>query len=148
MSALESIKVRRLDPDAQLPTRAHPTDAGLDLYVGPTWLSIRFEPGECWSVGTGIAVEIPPGYVGLVHPRSGLSRYGLIIPNAPGTIDAGYTGEIKVLLRNVGTEAQYVDQGQRIAQLVIQKVELPAVVEVEELEQTERGANGFGSTGA
>lgn len=136
----------RLDPDLPLPARAHPGDAGIDLY---STTDLELAPGRRQVVGTGIAVALPFGTVGLVHPRSGLAaRAGLSIVNAPGTIDAGYRGEIKVCLINLDPEAPIaISRGDRIAQLLVQKVELPEVVEVSELDDTERGGGGYGSSG-
>jgi dUTP pyrophosphatase len=136
----------RLDPRAVLPTRAHPGDAGLDLCaLDPMTL----EPGARASIATGIAVEIPDGMAGLVLPRSGLAaRHGISLVNAPGLIDSGYRGELAVLLLNTD-RAQSVElaAGDRIAQLVLVRVESPAVVEVEQLSDSERGVGGFGSSG-
>ena len=139
--------VRRLDPRALLPTRAYPGDAGLDLYALDDGL---LEPGERASVRTGIAVEIPDGQAGLVLPRSGLARrHGIALVNAPGLIDAGYRGELEVLLLNTDrTQPFSISSGDRIAQLVIVEVQTPAVVEVGELALSQRGAGGFGSSGA
>ncbi len=141
-----TLKVRRLDGRAQLPTRAYPGDAGLDLYALEDAV---LEPGERASVRTGIAVEIAEGEAGLVLPRSGLAaRHGISLVNAPGLIDAGYRGEIRVLLLNTDPSAPFeVAAGDRIAQLVLVKVQTPAVVEVEDLAVSERGAGGFGSSG-
>ena len=141
-----TLKVRRLDGRARLPTRAYPGDAGLDLYALQNGV---LEPGERASIRTGIAVEIPDGEAGLVLPRSGLAaRHGIALVNAPGLIDAGYRGEIRVLLLNTDRDAAFmIGAGDRIAQLVLVRVQTPAVVEVEELEVSERGAGGFGSTG-
>ncbi len=141
-----TLKVRRLDGRAQLPTRAYPGDAGLDLYALEDAV---LEPGERASVRTGIAVEIAEGEAGLVLPRSGLAaRHGIALVNAPGLIDAGYRGEIRVLLLNTDPSAPFeVAAGDRIAQLVLVKVQTPAVVEVEDLAVSERGAGGFGSSG-
>ena len=141
-----TLKVQRLHPDAILPTRAHDTDAGLDLYadeqVGIPVLGRNL-------VGTGIAVAIPPGHVGYITPRSGLAfSSGITVLNAPGTVDAGYTGEVKVNLVNHGQAPYVVTPGQRIAQLVIHPITLPTVEEVTELPDTARGANGHGSSGA
>ena len=141
-----TLRVRRLDPRATLPTRAYPGDAGLDLYaLEPAVLA----PGERASVRTGIAVEIPDGEAGLVLPRSGLAaRHGVALVNAPGLIDAGYRGEIRVLLLNTDRAAPFaLGAGDRIAQLVLVTVQTPAVEEVEELQVSERGAGGFGSSG-
>jgi dUTP pyrophosphatase len=141
-----TLKVRRLDPRARLPTRAYPGDAGLDLYALE---DSALEPGERASVRTGIAVEIPEGEAGLVLPRSGLAaRHGIALVNAPGLIDSGYRGEIVVLLLNTDRSVRFeLAAGDRIAQLVLIRVQTPAVLEVEELEMSERGAGGFGSSG-
>ena len=141
-----NLKVRRLDARARLPTRAHPGDAGLDLYALEDGV---LGPGERASVRTGIAVEIADGQAGLVLPRSGLAaRHGIALVNAPGLIDAGYRGEIRVLLLNTDRDAPFtIAAGDRIAQLVLVRVETPAVVEVQELALSERGAGGFGSSG-
>lgn len=141
--------VARLDPDVPLPARSHDIDAGIDLCSAE---DVVLEPGRRHLTGTGIAVRIPAGYVGLLHPRSGLAhRAGLSMVNAPGTIDAGYTGEIKVNLVNLDpTESIRISRGDRIAQLLVQRVELWPVREVasvEELGESERGDGGFGSTG-
>lgn len=140
------MRVARLDPRARLPTRAYDRDAGLDLYaLEPR----RLAPGGRGSVRTGIAVEIPLGQAGLVLPRSGLAdRHGIALVNAPGLIDAGYRGELRVLLLNTDpVEPFEVAAGDRIAQLVLVRVEAPELEEVERLEDTERGAGGFGSSG-
>ena len=136
----------RLDAEAQLPNRAHPGDAGLDLHAVEAAV---LEPGERASIGTGIAVEIPTGYAGLVLPRSGLAaRHGISVVNAPGLIDAGYRGEVRVLLLNTDPREPFgVVPGARIAQLVVIAVELAVAVDVESLEASERGAGGFGSSG-
>lgn len=137
----------RLDQRAVLPTRAHDGDAGLDLHaLEPAVLA----PGERASVGTGIAVEIPPGQAGLVLPRSGLAaRHGISVVNAPGLIDSGYRGELRVLLLNTDREQPcQIAAGDRIAQLVLVRVELPTPVEVESLSDSPRGAGGFGSSGS
>lgn len=143
---MRELRVRRLDPAAQLPTRAYDGDAGLDLYaLEPATL----EPGGRASVRTGIAIEVPEGHAGLVLPRSGLAaRHGVTLVNAPGLIDAGYRGELKVLLLNTDRDAPFsVAAGERIAQLVLTRVELAEITEVEELALSERGAGGFGSSG-
>ncbi|HEY2438775.1 MAG TPA: dUTP diphosphatase [Solirubrobacteraceae bacterium] len=140
------LRVMRLDAEAQLPSRAHPGDAGLDLHAVEAAV---LEPGERASIGTGIAVEIPTGNAGLVLPRSGLAaRHGVSVVNAPGLIDAGYRGEVRVLLLNTDPcEPFEVVPGARIAQLVVIAVELAVAVDVESLEASERGAGGFGSSG-
>ena len=143
---MSQLGVRRLHPNARLPTRAYDGDAGLDLHAAE---ELELGPGERASVRTGIAVEIPGGQAGLVLPRSGLAaRHGITLVNAPGLIDAGYRGEIQVLLLNTDTRATFsVSPGDRIAQLVLVRVESPEVAEVPELAASERGAGGFGSSG-
>ena len=134
-----------LDDGAIAPTRAHDTDAGLDLY---SLQSATIPPGGRELISTGVHVSIPPGYVGMICPRSGLAhKHGLTVLNAPGIIDAGYTGEIKVNLHNTDCMAQYVDIGDRIAQLVITPIPDAHLVQVDSLDTTERGDNGHGSTG-
>lgn len=141
-----SLRVRRLDARARLPTRAYPGDGGLDLYALEEGV---LAPGERASIGTGIAVEIPDGQAGLVLPRSGLAtRHGIALVNAPGLIDSGYRGEIRVLLLNTDRDTPFrVCMGERIAQLLLVRIEAPDVVEVEDLALSERGAGGFGSSG-
>ncbi|KSU66940.1 MULTISPECIES: dUTP diphosphatase [Micrococcaceae] len=141
-----SISIKMLDSDLPVPNYAHPSDAGADLHARE---GLVLEPGERALVRTGIALAIPHGYVGLVHPRSGLAtKHGITVVNAPGTVDAGYRGEIMVTLLNTDkAEAFTINRGDRIAQLVIQKVEQAQFIEVESLEETARGAGGFGSTG-
>ena len=141
------LRVRRLHPDARLPHRAHAGDAGHDLYALEP---VELAPGERAMVRTGVAVELPPGHAGWVVPRSGLAhRHGLALVNAPGLVDAGYRGELRVLLLNTDRAAPArLAAGDRIAQLVVMAVAGPEVVEVDELGGTDRGAGGFGSTGA
>jgi dUTP pyrophosphatase len=140
------VQVTRLDPAAALPGYAHPGDAGADL---STMVDLLLEPGERALVPTGLAIALPPGYVGLVHPRSGLAaEHGLSIVNAPGTVDAGYRGEVKVLLVNLDPRTPLrLARGDRIAQLVVQQVERARFVEVARLPGSDRGAGGYGSTG-
>ena len=140
------VQVVRLDPDLPLPTYAHPGDAGADLL---TSVDVSLAPGERCLVPTGIALAVPEGYVALVHPRSGLAaRHGLSIVNTPGTIDAGYRGEVKVLLINHDpVESVTLRRGDRIAQLVVQRFERARFVEVGVLPESIRGAGGYGSTG-
>jgi dUTP pyrophosphatase len=142
-----TLRIARLDERARLPTRAHNGDAGLDLYA---LQDAMLQPGERASVPTGIAVEIPPGQAGLVLPRSGLAdRHGISVVNAPGLIDAGYRGEVRVLLLNTDREHPFeITAGARIAQLVLVRVELLTPIEVDVLGDTERGAGGFGSSGS
>lgn len=140
-----NIAVRLLRPEARLPRRAHPGDAGADLHAAEP---IVIPPGERRDVSTGLALAIPAGYAGFVHARSGLAfRYGIMITNAPGLIDSGYRGEVRVSLFNSGSEPFAIEVGDRIAQLVIQSVELSGYEEAPTLDDTERGAGGFGSTG-
>jgi len=140
------LRVAKLKPEAKLPTRAHEGDAGLDLYACE---AAHIGPGERWSVGTGVAVEIPAGHAGLVLPRSGLAmKHGISLVNAPGLIDAGYRGEIRVLLLNTDpAETFRVAAGDRIAQLVIAPVALAEPVEAVDLTESARGDGGFGSSG-
>lgn len=141
------LRVQRLRDDVVLPTRAHPGDAGLDLRAAE---SVALAAGARAAVPTGLVVAIPTGFVGLVHPRSGLAlRDGVTVVNTPGTIDAGYRGEVLVALVNLSDTTVQVRRGDRIAQLLVQSVALPAVEEATDLQgqQTGRGAGGFGSTG-
>lgn len=141
-----ALAVRRLDPGLPLPSYAHPGDAGLDLHARE---DVHLAPGARAVVPTGIAVSLPAGHVGLVHPRSGLAaRHGIGLVNAPGTIDEGYRGEIRVILVNLDTTAPVeLSRGDRVAQLLIQRVEHVRIEEVAELPDTTRGGGGFGSTG-
>jgi dUTP pyrophosphatase len=141
-----SFRFTRLAEAARAPRRAHPGDAGCDLFAAE---AARLAPGERASVGTGIAVAIPDGSAGLVLPRSGLAaRHGIALVNAPGLIDAGYRGELRVLLLNTDrTEAFEIELGDRIAQLVIVEIGDADPVEVDSLEESIRGDGGFGSTG-
>jgi dUTP pyrophosphatase len=141
------LRVRRLHEDARLPSQAYEGDAGFDLHAIE---AVVLAPGERASVRTGIALEIAGGHAGLVLPRSGLAaRHGVTLVNAPGLIDSGYRGEIRVLLLNADPhEAFEVSPGDRIAQLVLVRVESPQIEELEELAVSERGAGGFGSSGA
>jgi dUTP pyrophosphatase len=140
------LEVSRLREESRLPTRAHEGDAGLDLYAAE---AAQLGPGERASVGTGIAVAIPPGHAGLVLPRSGLAkRHGITIPNAPGLIDSGYRGELRVLLLNADPAESFdVAPGDRIAQLVVTPIAEIEAVEVASLDETSRGLAGFGSSG-
>ncbi|WP_116247141.1 dUTP diphosphatase [Nocardiopsis sp. FIRDI 009] len=140
------ITVRRLDPDLPLPEYAHPGDAGADLY---TAVDVDLAPGERATVPTGLAIALPDGFAAFVHPRSGLAaRCGVTIVNAPGTVDAGYRGEIRVTLINTDRDTPVrLSRGDRIAQLVVQRVERVEFVEADSLPGSVRGAGGFGSTG-
>lgn len=146
VSPFGDIQVKRLDKELPLPHRAHGGDAGADLYAAH---DVTLQPGERALVGTGIALALPMGTVGLVHPRSGLAaKHGISVVNTPGTIDAEYRGEIKVCLINHDPEETFeVTRGMRIAQLIVQRVELVGFQEVEELDDTARGDGGYGSTG-
>lgn len=140
------VLVVRLDKGIPLPSRAHPGDAGLDLC---STVDVELAPGQRQLVPTGIAIALPPGYAAFVHPRSGLAlRHGVAMVNAPGTIDAGYRGEIAVLLLNTDRErAVRLRRGDRVAQLVVQRVADVVLHEVDRLPGSQRGAGGFGSTG-
>jgi dUTP pyrophosphatase len=146
-----TLAVVRLDPELPMPSRAHDGDAGVDLYSAE---DVRLDPGQRALVRTGVAIAVPFGMVGLVHPRSGLAaRVGLSIVNSPGTIDAGYRGEVKISLINLDpAEPILVHRGDRIAQLLVQRVELVELVEVSSfdeagLAETSRGDGGHGSSG-
>lgn len=137
--------VKRLDPAARPPERAHPGDAGLDLFAAA---EVDIPAGAARLVGTGLAVELPPGTEGQVRPRSGLAlRHAVTVLNAPGTIDAGYRGEVGVLLVNHGRQAFRVRRGMKVAQLVVTPVVEVDVVEADTLSETPRAGGGFGSTG-
>jgi dUTP pyrophosphatase len=144
--APRQVLVRRLDPGLPMPAYAHPGDAGADLVAA---VDVDLAPGERAVVPTGVAIALPEGYAGFVHPRSGLAaKTGLSLVNAPGTIDAGYRGEIKVIVVNLDPrEPIHLDRGDRIAQLVVQRVERADFVEVAELPESVRAEGGFGSTG-
>ena len=140
------VLIQRLDPGVPLPTYAHPGDAGADLH---TTVDAQIEPGERVLLPTGVAIALPDGYAAFVHPRSGLAaKYGVSIVNAPGTVDAGYRGEIKVSVVNLDPrEPVLFRRGDRIAQLVVQRVERARFHEVETLPGSARAEGGFGSTG-
>ena len=141
-----NVHIKLLDPELPAPAYAKPGDAGADLR---SRIDFELEPGERALVPTGVAIALPEGYVGLVHPRSGLAtKNGSTIVNPPGTVDSGYRGELMVTLLNTDkTKSFHVQRGDRIAQLVIQKYEHATFTVVDELEQTERGSSGFGSSG-
>ncbi len=140
------VLIRRVDPDASLPSYAHAGDAGADV---ESTVDLTLQPGERAMVPTGISIALPDGFVAFVNPRSGLAaRCGVSIVNAPGTIDAGYRGEVKVLLINLDPDqAVVVRRGDRIAQLVFQRVERARFVEVDRLPGSDRSSGGYGSTG-
>ncbi|OGI22428.1 MAG: deoxyuridine 5'-triphosphate nucleotidohydrolase [Candidatus Moranbacteria bacterium RIFCSPHIGHO2_01_FULL_55_24] len=137
------LQVKKLDPEAKLPTRAHADDAGLDLYALEESI---LEPGARLAVRTGIALAIPKGFTGLVWDKSGLAAKAGI-KTMGGVVDAGYRGEVQVIVVNIGPLPYTVEKGAKIAQLLVQKVELPEICEVSELDDTLRGEGGFGSTG-
>ena len=141
------VLIQRLDKNLPLPQYAKPGDAGLDVYSS---IDAVIKPGERALIPTGIAIALPDGYVCLAHPRSGLAvKHGISIVNAPGTIDAGYRGEIKIILINTDLNESFeIKRGDRIAQLVFQKFESAEFEEVAQLPESERGAGGFGSTGS
>src|ERR1700729_744929 len=140
------VLIKRLDPELPLPARSHPGDAGADLV---TAVDLELGPGERAVVPTGVAIALPDGYAAFVHPRSGLAaKHGITIVNSPGTVDAGYRGEIRVTLLNTDTSASYsISVGDRIAQLIVQPVTRARFIRVERLPGSERGESGFGSTG-
>ena len=140
------IALKMLDPELPVPSYAHEGDAGADLCARE---DVTLEPGQRALVPTGVSLALPAGFVGLIHPRSGLAtKHGLTVVNAPGTVDAGYRGELKVTLLNTDAATPIVlKRGDRIAQLVIQRVERARFIQVQELDDTARGAGGFGSTG-
>jgi dUTP pyrophosphatase len=140
------LPIRRLRPEAVLPKRAYDGDAGLDL---ASCERLELAPGERAVVPTGLAVAIPEGYAGFVQPRSGLAaRHGITIVNAPGLIDAGYRGEVRVILLNTDAHESFtIEPGMRIAQLVLQQVARAVPAEIGELPPSDRGAGGFGSSG-
>lgn len=143
---MQQLPILKLKDEAILPSRAHPGDAGLDLYACE---AAHIGPGERWSVGTGVGVEIPEGHAGLVLPRSGLARdHGISLVNAPGLIDSGYRGELRVLLLNTDpAETFRIEAGDRIAQLLLTPIATPEPVEAAELTESVRGRGGFGSSG-
>ena len=143
---MSELQVRLLADGAQLPSRANPGDAGLDLHAAE---AARLEPGERAMVGCGISIAVPEGHAGLVLPRSGnAARHGIALVNAPGLIDSGYRGEVRVLLLNTDKDAAFeIEPGDRIAQLLVTPFAALASVQVHELPGTERGEAGFGSSG-
>jgi len=144
---MAEIRFKLLDESLTPPRYQHVGDAGLDL---SSRIDFLLEPGERATIPTGIAVAIPRGFAGFVLPRSGLaSRHGIALVNSPGLIDAGYRGEVAVVIINTDKrEAFQIRRGDRIAQLVIQKIDEATLIQVEELDETSRGAGGFGSTGS
>ena len=148
MSEPSKVRFLRLEgnPDLPLPTRATPESAGYDVRSADG--DLELSPGEIRAVSTGLVMELPSGVECQVRPRSGLAaRFGITLPNSPGTIDPDYRGELKVLLQNGGREAVMIRRGERIAQLVFARFVAPEVVETESLSETQRGEGGFGSTG-
>ncbi|MEM4256878.1 MAG: dUTP diphosphatase [Candidatus Diapherotrites archaeon] len=138
------VKVKRLSQEAKMPKQEHHDDSGFDIYSAE---EVIIKPFERKLVSTGISLEIPKGYEGQIRPKSGLAiKHGISMVNTPGTIDAGYRGEIKVILINLGNEEYKVEKGKKIAQIVFAKVEQPKLIE-SELKETKRGSKGFGSTG-
>lgn len=143
---MTEVLIQRLDPELPVPSYAHPGDAGADLHSAE---DVELLPGERKIVRTGLAIALPDGFAAFVHPRSGLAaKHGVTVVNAPGTIDAGYRGEIMVILLNTDAkDAVRLSRGDRIAQLVVQRVEKVAFCEVEQLPGSSRGTGGHGSTG-
>ena len=140
------LKIKKLDPNIELPCYAYSTDAGLDLRSNEV---LDIAPGERKLIHTGLAIAIPEGYAGFIQPRSGLAlKQGLTIVNTPGLIDAHYRGELMVIALNTDKQASiHIERGQRIAQLVIQQVPTVQLIEVDELDETDRGTEGLGSSG-
>ncbi len=139
------MKIKLEHPHAKVPTRANNWDCGLDLYSVNVFL---LQPGERRLIDTGVAIELPDSYVGYICPRSGLAgKHGISIVNAPGVVDSGFRGTLKVILINLGEEPYFGSVGDKIAQLVIQRCEFPDLEVVEELSGSTRGTNGFGSSG-
>ncbi len=139
------LRIKRLLPNATVHAPAYAGDAGYDL---ASVTDLVIQPGEWQAVPTGIALALPAGTVGLIHPRSGLAaKHGITVLNAPGTIDSGYRGHVKVLLINHGREAYFIEAGERIAQLLIQQFETPVIALVDDFGDTDRGSAGFGSSG-
>ena len=148
MSDPQKVRFLRLpgNPDLPLPARATANSAGFDVRSSEPDFSLK--PGEIRSVATGLVMELPPGLECQVRPRSGLAaKFGITLPNSPGTIDPDYRGELRVLMQNTGSRAVAIQRGERIAQLVFARFEAPDVMEAEGLSKTDRGAGGFGSTG-
>lgn len=143
---MTDVRITRLRPEIPLPSYAHPDDAGADLVAAT---STDLSPGERSLVPTGLAIELPQGFAGFIHPRSGLAaKHGLSIVNAPGTIDGGFRGEIVVALINLDPKAPMrIQAGDRIAQLIVQRVEQVTFIETDALDDSARGADGYGSTG-
>ncbi|MEK6958354.1 MAG: dUTP diphosphatase [archaeon] len=139
------VKVKKVSPGAIIPKLEHAGDAGFDLYSNEEMI---LKPMERKLVATGISIAIEKGFEAQVRPKSGLAiNHGITIPNSPGTIDAGYRGEIKVIMLNLGEKEYKVEKGKKIAQLVFSRIEEPEIIEVKELDETKRGKGGFGSTG-
>ena len=143
---MTEVRIRRLDADLPLPSYARTGDAGLDLLASA---DATLKPGERTALPTGIAIEIPAGFAGFVHARSGRAlREGLVLANAPGLIDSGYRGEVKVIVVNLDpSEPIHIKRGEKIAQLVVQPVASAVLIESDDLATSERGEGGFGSTG-
>jgi dUTP pyrophosphatase len=136
------LKVKKIDPEAKIPCYSHPGDAGMDLF---SLVDEVIQPGEVKPIPTGIQMAIPEGYVGLIWDKSGISLRG--VHRLAGVVDAGYRGEVRVVMANLGKEPYAIKKGMKIAQMLVQPVETMAIVEAEELDETSRGEGGFGSTG-
>ena len=139
------LSIRRIDPAAQMPTYAHPGDAGMDVR---SIEELTLDPGARALVHTGLVFQLPPDAEAQVRPRSGLAlKHGVTVLNSPGTIDAGYRGEVGVILVNLGQQPFRIEKGMKIAQVVVSRVEQAEIVDVQETDETDRGSGGFGSTG-
>jgi len=147
------VQIRKLVDGAKIPTYATQGSAGVDLRADiqktddPITNRILIEPGETYTIGTGLSIAIPQGYEAQIRTRSGMAARGLIVANSPGTIDSDYRGEVKIMIYNRGRDPQFIYNDHRIAQMIFSKVETAFFVEVEELSETKRGDGGFGSTG-
>ena len=142
---MPQVKIRKISPDAKMQKFEHAGDAGFDLFANE---EATLRPLERKLIGTGIAIALPHGFEAQVRPKSGLAiEHGITMLNSPGTIDAGYRGEIKVIVINLGQKGYKIEKGRKICQLVFNKIEQPQIVEVDELDSTTRGHGGFGSTG-
>ena len=139
------LKIKKIDPEAQLPTRAHDTDAGFDLYSP---IGVNISVGATVTIPTKLAISLPENTVGLIYPRSSLgTRHGIVLANTVGVIDSGYRGEIMLVVTNHGDSPYTIHSGDRVAQLIVTPYYAPKVIEVNELDATDRGAGGFGSSG-
>lgn len=142
---MNTIKIKRLSEDGMMPTKANPNDACYDLY---STVNTIIQPNEIVIIPTDISIEMPYGFEGQIRPRSGLAaKHGITVLNAPGSIDKNFTGNVSIILINLGKETYEIKYGDRVAQIAFRKVDETELIEVNELEETDRGQNGFGSSG-